>query len=91
MMQSQEDHAGRLNKFSAFLPLFCRFFAAFLNYKCYQIFVLLDKLTSNINYQGSLFDNLVDDKIDNVIDLIKKKYGSSSITKASLKNNSRIS
>ena len=30
-------------------------------------------------------------KIDNVIDSIKKKYGSSSITKASLKNNSRIS
>ena len=53
--------------------------------------IRLDKLTSNINYQSSLFDNLVDDKIDNVIDSIKKKYGSSSITKASLKNNSRIS
>lgn len=50
--------------------------------------VRLDKLTDNINYQVSLFEdgNLIEEsKIDLVVDDLKKKYGNNIINKASLK------
>ena len=48
----------------------------------------LDKLVSNVNYQGSLFDDAKnDDKVDEVVDSLKKKFGSRIINKASLLNN----
>ena len=52
--------------------------------------VRLDKLTDNINYQGSLFDddNLIEEsKVDSVVDDLKKKFGNKIINKASLSNN----
>jgi len=52
--------------------------------------VRLDKLTDNINYQASLFDDdkLVEEsKVDSVVDDLKKKFGSKIINKASLSNN----
>ena len=50
--------------------------------------VRLDKLVDNVNFQGSLFDeeNIVDSKVDSVIDNLKEKYGNKIITKASMKN-----
>jgi len=51
--------------------------------------VRLDKLVENVNYQVSLFDNNEieeDSKVDTVLDDLKKKYGSSIISKASLSN-----
>ena len=50
--------------------------------------VRLDKLVDNVNYQVSLFDeeNIVDSKVDSVIDNLKEKYGNKIITKASMKN-----
>lgn len=51
--------------------------------------IRLDKLVENVNYQGSLFDNneiLEESKVDNVLDDLKKKYGSGIINKASLTN-----
>lgn len=48
--------------------------------------IRLDKLVDNINYQISLFesDNKIDSKVDNILDGLKKKYGSKIINKASL-------
>ncbi len=50
--------------------------------------VRLDKLVDNVNYQASLFEeeNIVDSKVDSVIDNLKEKYGNKIITKASMKN-----
>lgn len=51
--------------------------------------IRLDKLVENVNYQVSLFDeesNVEESKVDNVLDDLKKKYGSSIINKASLTN-----
>ena len=51
--------------------------------------IRLDKLVENINYQASLFgedNNIEESKFDNVLDDLKKKYGSSIINKASLTN-----
>ncbi len=48
--------------------------------------VRLDKLVDNVNYQCSLFDAVSDDGvIDNVVDVLKEKYGNNIINKASLK------
>ncbi len=48
----------------------------------------LDKLVSNVNYQASLFDEEKnDDKVDIVVDDLKKKFGNKIINKASLLNN----
>ena len=48
--------------------------------------VRLDKLVDNVNYQCSLFDTESDDGvIDNVVDVLKEKYGNNIINKASLK------
>lgn len=49
--------------------------------------IRLDKLVDNINYQCSLFDEIKDDKVDNVVDSLKQKYGNNIIKKASTKNN----
>lgn len=53
--------------------------------------VRLDKLVDNINYQVSIFDDEItiknETKVDQVLDDLKKKYGSSIINKASLVNN----
>ena len=47
----------------------------------------LDKLVSTVNYQGSLFDEAKsDDKVDKVVDSLKKKFGNRIINKASLIN-----
>lgn len=54
--------------------------------------VRLDKLTDNIVYQGSLFEDAStrhqDTQIETTIDQLKEKFGSKIITKASLKDNS---
>ena len=52
--------------------------------------IRLDKLTNNINYQVSLFDNETKEEkevIDVTLDKLKQKYGNKIITKASLINN----
>ena len=52
--------------------------------------IRLDKLTNNINYQISLFDNETKEEkevIDFTLDNLKQKYGNKIITKASLANN----
>ena len=54
--------------------------------------VRLDKLVDNVMYQASLFDsdnNIEESKVDNVIDILKQKYGNKIITKASLKNDKK--
>ncbi len=54
--------------------------------------VRLDKLVDNVMYQASLFDsdnNNEESKVDNVIDILKQKYGNKIITKASLKNDKK--
>ena len=46
-------------------------------------------MVENVNYQVSLFDdndNVEESKVDNVLDDLKKKYGSGIINKASLVN-----
>lgn len=50
--------------------------------------IRLDKLTQNVNYQTSLFDNFDDKKsaeeVDKVVDNLKEKFGSKIIKKASM-------
>ena len=53
--------------------------------------VRLDKLVINVSYQASLFDEDDKmDKVDDVLDSLKQKYGNKIITKASLKNDNII-
>ena len=53
--------------------------------------VRLDKLVTNVSYQASLFDEDDKmDKVDDVLDSLKQKYGNKIITKASLKNDNII-
>ncbi|MBO5096220.1 MAG: DNA polymerase IV [Bacilli bacterium] len=53
--------------------------------------VRLDKLVTNVSYQASLFDEEdTIDKVDNVLDSLKQKYGNKIITKASLKDDNII-
>jgi len=51
--------------------------------------IRLDNLVSNSFYQTSLFEDIndkkSDEKLDKVVDDLKKKYGSKVIDKASLK------
>ena len=53
--------------------------------------IKLDKLTDNVVYQGSLFEDPTQEesKVDLVIDTLKQKYGNKIITKASLKDNKK--
>lgn len=53
--------------------------------------VRLDKLVTNVNYQVSLFDEEPkENKVDDVLDTLKQKYGNKIITKASLKDDNII-
>ena len=53
--------------------------------------VRLDKLVNNVSYQASLFDTEEKvDKVDDVLDSLKQKYGNKIITKASLKDSKTI-